>query len=64
MQSATGISSDLFNPETKDSFSERTAPFCKMVSKKNQTFAECMGDPNNAAMVTLGNEGVVGWLNV
>lgn len=64
MVSASGISNDLTNPETTDSFSENTAPFCKVVSKNEQTFSQYMGDPGNLAMVELGNEGIVGWLNV
>ncbi|KAF2733981.1 S-adenosyl-L-methionine-dependent methyltransferase [Polyplosphaeria fusca] len=63
MKSSSGIPKDLIDPETKNSFAETTAPFCKVVSKNGQTFAEYMGDPENAAMVALGNEGVVGWLN-
>ncbi|ORY03752.1 S-adenosyl-L-methionine-dependent methyltransferase [Clohesyomyces aquaticus] len=63
MKCANGIPGDMVNPDTKHSFSDRTAPFCKMVSKNDQTFAEYMGDPKNAEMVALGNEGIVGWLN-
>ena len=64
MKCATGIPKDLSNPGTKHSFAETTAPFCKVVSKNGQTFAQYMGNPENAAMVELGNEGIVGWLNV
>ncbi|KUJ06319.1 S-adenosyl-L-methionine-dependent methyltransferase [Mollisia scopiformis] len=63
MECATGIPKDLSNPETKHSFADTTAPFCKVVSKNGQTFAQYMGNPENAAMVELGNEGIVGWLN-
>lgn len=64
MKCATGIPKDLSEPETKNSFAETTAPFCKVVSKNNETFAEFMTNPKNAEMVELGNEGIVGWLNV
>ncbi|KPI41905.1 uncharacterized protein AB675_5495 [Cyphellophora attinorum] len=63
MGSAGGISKDITSPDTKHSFAERDAPFCKVVSKSGKTFAEYMGDPENAAMVELSGEGVVGWLN-
>ncbi|KAJ4290825.1 hypothetical protein N0V90_010020 [Kalmusia sp. IMI 367209] len=63
MTCAVGIPKDIISPETKDSFADTQAPFTKMVSKEGQTFAEYMGDPENAAMVTLGSEGIVGWLN-
>jgi hypothetical protein len=61
---ALGIPNDLISADSRDSFAETTAPFCKEVSKDGQTFAQYMGDPDNAEMVTLGTEGVVGWLNV
>lgn len=63
MRSAGGICKDIMSPETRHSFAERDAPFCKVVSKDGKTFAEYMGDPENAAMVELSGEGVVGWLN-
>jgi hypothetical protein len=64
MKSASGIPKDLVNPDTKNSFAETSAPFCTVVSNKGQTFAKYMSDPQNAAMIELGNEGIVGWLNV
>jgi hypothetical protein len=64
MRSALGIPNDLSRPETKDSFTERTAPFVREVSKDGKTFLEYFSDPDNAEMVTLANDGIVGWLNV
>ena len=64
MRSASGIPKDLTDSATKYSFSKKTAPFSKVVSGNNRTFAEYMGDPANTAMVELGNDGIVGWLNV
>lgn len=64
MRAALGISNDLRLRETRDSFSEKTAPFVKEVSKDGTTFFEYMMNPDNAEMVTLANDGVVGWLNV
>jgi hypothetical protein len=63
MRCALGIPNDLTNPDTKDSFAEKDAPFVKEVSK-GQTFFKYMSDPDNAEMVELANVGVVGWLNV
>jgi hypothetical protein len=63
MRCALGIPNDLTNPDTKNSFAEKDAPFVKEVSK-GQTFFQYMSDPNNADMVELANVGVVGWLNV
>ena len=63
MRCATGIGDDVRDADTRDSFAEETAPFCKVVAGDGRTFAQYMGDPANAAMVELGNEGVVGWLN-
>ena len=64
MSCATGLSDDLRKPETRDSFSDKTAPFCFTVSKTGETFYEYMGNPDNAEMVKLATEGVVEWLNV
>lgn len=64
MRSALGIPGDLCRPETKDSFTKQTAPFVREVSKDGKTFLEYFSDPNNAEMVTLANDGIVGWLNV
>ncbi|KAK6369519.1 hypothetical protein LTS17_009425 [Exophiala oligosperma] len=58
MRAALGISNDLGLPETRDSFSEKTAPFVKEVSKDGTTFFEYMMNPDNAEMVTLANDGV------
>lgn len=63
MRCALGISNDLTEPDTKNSFAEKDAPFVRQVSK-GKTFFEYLMDPENAEMVTLANVGVVGWLNV
>lgn len=64
MRSALGIPSNVSQSETKDSFTERTAPFVGEVSKDGKTFLEYFSDPGNPEMVTLANDGIVGWLNV
>lgn len=64
MKSASGIPKDLINPDTRDSFAEMSAPFSRIVSNNGETFAQYMNNPQNIAMVELGNEGIVGWLNV
>ncbi|KEF59858.1 uncharacterized protein A1O9_04706 [Exophiala aquamarina CBS 119918] len=63
MRSALGIPSNVSQSETKDSFTERTAPFVGEVSKDGKTFLEYFSDPGNPEMVTLANDGIVGWLN-
>lgn len=66
MRSAMGIASDLIKEETRNSFAEDTAPFCKVVGQKDgfdRTFAQYMADLDNADMVELSGVGVVGWLN-
>jgi len=64
MKAATGITSDLKQPETRDSFEENTAPFLKVVSQDGRTFAQYLMDSGNPETVALVTEGVVGWLNV
>lgn len=63
-RSAIGIPNDLSHPDTKNSFTEQTAPFVREVSKDGKTFLQYFSDPSNAEMVTLANDGIVGWLNV
>ena len=64
MKCASGIPKDLIDPATKHSFAETSAPFCTVLSKTRQTFAQYMSDPQNAAMQELGKQGILEWLNV
>jgi hypothetical protein len=62
--SASGLLKDMTEPATKDSFSDKTAPFCSTVAKHGETFFEYMSQPEHSDMALKVINGVVPWLNV
>lgn len=62
--SATGLTKDMMEPKTKDSFAPNDAPFCSTVAKNGESFEEYVAQPEHIDVALKIINSVVPWLNV